>query len=388
MARSRALPFSFAVKNLTRSPVRTLATVVATACVAGLLAVTAAFVDSLDRGFTRPARDDVGVLLSIAAEGDVVRSSLAAGIDAFVAADVAGLATVNEVPAVSPELHVGIAVGLDGRPAQAYVRGVSDRAFLVHDAVTLVSGRPARSGEAIVGRLAAARLGVPASALAAGTILDVEGMSFCVVGEFAAGGSALEGEIWLPLHELRTALRRDDVSAVFVRMRSDADFAALELFARRRLDLESEAMRSSEFFERLARTYAPIGWMARVLASLVALAALVCGINVLSAAIAQRSGEIAVLRAIGYGPIAIAGGLALEAALVAGAGAALGLLLADVALAGQSIRVAMTAIELESSARSSAIALCATFALALGALIPAAYGSLTVPLATRLRGDG
>ncbi|MBK6940508.1 MAG: ABC transporter permease [Planctomycetes bacterium] len=254
--------------------------------------------------------------------------------------------------------------------------------------MTLVSGRPARSGEAIVGRLAAARLGVPASALAAGAILDVEGMPFRVVGEFAAGGSALEGEIWLPLHELRTALRRDDVSAVFVRMRSDADFAALELFARRRLDLESEAMRSSEFFERLARTYAPIGWMARVLASLVALAALVCGINVLSAAIAQRSGEIAVLRAIGYGPIAIAGGLALEAALVAGAGAALGLLLADVALAGQSIRVAMTAIELESSARSSAIALCATFALALGALIPAAYGSLTVPLATRLRGDG
>lgn len=382
------LPWSFAVKNVARSPLRTAATILATACVAGLLTATAAFVDCLDRGFTRPARDDVAVLLSLAAEGDVVRSSLAAGVDVAVAADVGGAARVNDVAAVSPEIHVALAIGVGNTVAQAYVRGVTDRVFLVHDAITLTSGRPAGSGEALVGRLAAERLGLPKAALAEGATLRVEGVPFRVVGEFAAAGSAIEGELWLPLGDLRTALRRDDVSAVFVRLDSPDKFAELQVFANRRLDLEAEAMRSSEFFERLARTYAPIAWMARVLAALVAIAALVCGINVLSAAIAQRSSEIAVLRAVGYSSTAIFASLAIETSLVSGAGAALGLLVAQFGLEGRVLRVAMTAIEFDASARATVTALGATFALAWFALIPAGIGTLTAPLATRLRGDG
>lgn len=387
MAELRALPFAYAVKNVWRSPLRTGATVLATACVAGLLTATAAFVDGLDRGFTQPARDDVGVLLSVAAEGDVVRSSLSANADTFVASEVAGIAETHGTPAVSPELHVGLAIGVGGRSAQGYLRGVSDRAFLVHDAITLTRGRPPGAGEVIVGRLAAARLGLAPRELAIGSTIDVDGVRFSVVGEFAAGGSALEGEIWLPLFELRTALRRDDVSAVFVRMSSDADFAALELFARRRLDLEAEAVRSSTFFAQLARTYSPIAWMARALAGLVALAALVCGINVLAATIAQRSGEIAVLRAVGYSPFAIFASLAMETLLVAAAGVAVGLCVADAALQGRAIRVAMTAIELRASARATVFALLATFGLAVLALLPAAFGGLTAPLALRLRGE-
>jgi putative ABC transport system permease protein len=153
------------------------------------------------------------------------------------------------------------------------------------------------------------------------------------------------------------------------------------------LDLEADAMRASAFFEQIARTYAPIGWMARLLAALVAIAALVSGVNVLQAAVARRSAELAVLRAMGYSRSAILASLVQEVLIVGAAGAAVGLFAARALISGHAVRVSMTAIALEPSAMTLAIAFALTLALSVGAVIPASFGSLTVPLSVQLRGD-
>ncbi|HJM56400.1 MAG TPA: ABC transporter permease, partial [Planctomycetota bacterium] len=77
----------------------------------------------------------------------------------LVAADVPTIVRVGGVPASSPEIHMGteLTVPGDAQPRQAFVRGVTERAYLVHDAVTLVEGTLPGPGDALVGRLAAVK---------------------------------------------------------------------------------------------------------------------------------------------------------------------------------------------------------------------------------------
>ena len=76
----RALPFDYAARNLGRRPLRTLLTAGSSALVAALLVATAAFVRGLEATFSGAARDDVVLLLSRSAEGDIVRSAIASTV--------------------------------------------------------------------------------------------------------------------------------------------------------------------------------------------------------------------------------------------------------------------------------------------------------------------
>ena len=75
-------------------------------------------------------------------------------------------------------------------------------------------------------------------ALAISQSIEVEGGSFTISGIFTAPGTTIESEIWLPLSELQGHAQRGDCSAVFVRVESPDIMADVELFAKRRLDLE------------------------------------------------------------------------------------------------------------------------------------------------------
>jgi hypothetical protein len=343
------LPFEYAVRNLARRPLRMLLAALSAAAVAALLAAAVAFAGGLERSTTGNADARVALLLSSAAGRDLVRSSVPATVDGLVAAGVPGVAEVNGVPAVSAEIHSASDVRLpgDSRPRQAFLRGVTERAFLVHEAVGVVDGAPPQAGEVLVGRLVPGQLGLSDEALATGRTLLVEGQPLVISGHFAAPGTTLEAELWLPLTSLRALTRRDDSSAVFVRLRSPDDFAGLDLFARRRLDLELTAVTSQGYYADLAAYVRPLARLVWMLSALIALAALLSGANVLNAAVQDRVSELAMLRALGYGPGALARSLAAEGLVVAAAGGVLGLLVARLALPGHVMRLAMTAFPLE-----------------------------------------
>src|SRR5262249_31764476 len=151
------------------------------------------------------AEPDTAILLSAASMKDIVRSSIAPAVADIVAADVSGVRRVDGVPAVSPEIHMASYVRLGPARADgaadanepkypAFVRGVTSRAFLVHPAVTLTSGALPRDDQVLVGRLAAAKLGVPDDALSPGRTLRFEGGTWTVAGTFAAPGTTFESE--------------------------------------------------------------------------------------------------------------------------------------------------------------------------------------------------
>ena len=389
---ARVLPFDYAIRNLGRRPLRTILTALSSALVAALLVATSAFVRGLDSTFSGAAQDDTAILLSSVAQRDVVRSTVSAGLGEIVAASVPGIALVGDTPAISPEIHMGTTLRIGAGPDEegertyaAFVRGVTDRAFLVHDAVTLIEGRPPRTGEVIVGALVARQLGIDPARLAPGQTLRFEGAEFEIVGRFAAPGTTIEAEIWTPLAELRGLTQRDDSSVAFVRVETPGDFADLDLFTRRRLDLELVVIPTRTYYRELSDYFAPIRALAWVMAGLIVAGALFGGANTINAAVQDRLRELASLRAVGYSGLAIVRSLAQESLLIAAGGAIVGLALARAFLAGSAVSIAMSAFELRVDAISVLVGFGGSLALGLLGTTPAAARVLRLPIAVGLK---
>lgn len=372
------LPFDYAVRNLARRPGRTLVTAGSSALVAGLLVATASFVRGLSNTFSSAARPDTAVLLNNASEGDIVRSAISSGIDAFVLAEVPG------VVEVSNEIHMGTTLQINGSDYPAFVRGVTPAAYRVHEVVTLVEGRLPGPGEVMVGRLAESQMGALPGTLSVGTTLLLEGAEFQVSGLFVAPGTTMEAEVWTPLAPLRGLAQRGDDSAAFVRMESD-DFGRLSLWVNRRLDLELLMMPTAEYYGALTAYFAPIRAAAWALAALIGLSALFGGANTLNAAVIDRQKELATLRAMGYSPYAMVRALAQESVLVACAGGVLGLLLARLLLSGSAVRIAMSAFSLQLDAFSILVGIAGSFLLGILGAGPAAVRVLKMPVARALK---
>lgn len=377
------LSFDYALCNLSRRPTRTVLTAVSSALVAALLVCTVAFVRGLEQSFTGAAQQDVALLLSRIAEGDVLRSSVQAGLGALVQANVPGVALVSE------EVHLACNVtvlGTSGARA-AMVRGVTGSAYPVHDAVTLTEGRLPGPGEVLVGRLLARQMGVDAQHLAVGKTLVLEGATHRISGHFAAPGTAIEAELWTPLEALRGLARRPDASVVFARLAPGADDRALQLFVDRRLDLELSLLTSEQYYADLARYLAPIRALAMAMAALIAGAAFLGGVNTAAAAVQDRIRELATLRALGFSTGALWRSLAQEALLVGAIGALVGLAAARLFLDGGAVRLAMGAFTLGVDGLALALATGATLALSLLGTLPALLRLHRLPIAAALAED-
>jgi putative ABC transport system permease protein len=228
-------------------------------------------------------------------------------------------------------------------------------------------------------------MGVDEADLAVGRVVRFENGEFTVSGRFAAPGTTLEAELWAPLTELRGLTRRDDSSVVFVRVEEPGDFADLELFALRRLDLELVVIPSARYYDELVAYFRPIRALAWTMAALIAAAAVFGGSNALNSAVQDRLRELASLRAVGYSGRAIASSLAQEALLVAASGGVLGLCIAKLALHGGAIRIAMSAFRLDADAVSVLVGFAGVLLLGLLGTAPAVVRVQRLSIASALK---
>lgn len=284
-------------------------------------------------------------------------------------------------------LRLGSAPATEADPVyQGFVRGITDAAYGVHDAVTLVEGRLPEPGEVLVGDLVAARLQVPAAQVAVGSSIQFEGGTYRVAGIFSAKGTTIGSEIWAPLTELQGRVRRDDVSVVFVRFEDPSAFGDLEAFTRRRLDLELVAVPTRRFYRDAAAYFRPIQMLAWALAGMIALATMFSAANTMSAAVSERMRELATLRAVGFPGLALVLSLWMEALLLAAAGALLGLFLARIALADAAFRIAMSAFALEIDGIAVLLGAGGALLVAATGSLPAVFRILRMPIASALKG--
>jgi len=371
----RLLPFDYAVRNLGRSPSRLVLAVGGSMLVVLLMLVAGGFVKGMSQSLRATGGEHNIVLLGAGSEESVERSEIEAGTSGVVAASIAGVRTQAGVAFVSPEVHamLPVAVGPHGRapeathagaqgPAgaadgakQAMLRGVTPAASLVHQSVSLVDGRWPRSGadEVMIGRMVLTVLGVSAESLAVGRTIVIDNRSWTIVGQFAAPGTVVEAEVWLPLADLMTTTKRETISCVVLTIDpynedtgEGAEFADVDAFTKTRPDLELVAMRERDYYGKLASFFAPIKIVAWVTAGLIALGGLCGGLNTMYAAFASRIRELGTLQALGFRRSAIAWSMMQESTLATAAGGLLAVIIGVLALDGLAVRFSMGAFGL------------------------------------------
>jgi putative ABC transport system permease protein len=234
-------------------------------------------------------------------------------------------------PLVSPEVVVVAALPLrkTGTDANVQLRGVSLKALAVHDKVKIVEGRFFTPGlfELTVGKNARdAYRGV-----AVGDDVKLGGATWKVVGSFDAGGSAFDSEIWCDANLLNSTYQRPAGihQSVAARLAGGEAVPALERRFANDPRMKVRVERETDYYRKASQQMTTfITVLGSLVALVMALGAVFAALNTMYSAVAERSREIATIRALGFGEGAVVFSFVIEALLVALAGGIVGCLAA------------------------------------------------------------
>jgi len=383
----KPLPLDYAIRNLGRSPKRLVLVVGGSALVSLLVLGAVGFGRGMQRSFAASGLESNALILGSGSEESVERSEIPPTTAGILASSIDGLRVVAGRPAVSPEIHAALPVARAGVPSDeasppGVFRGYEPEAFLVHPQVRLAAGRwPDRGADEVAaGPSALARVG----GAGVGDRIAVGDAEFTITGILEAPGTAMHGEFWMRLDRLAQLTQRSTHSCVIAAI-GDADFDDIDAFTAMRLDLETIAMRESDYYARLSAFLAPIRMLVLATAALVAAGGILGGINAMYSAFASRVREVATLQALGFTRGAIALSLIVESTVACAAGALVACLAGVLALDGLSIRFTMGSFGIAVDSVAVLAGLAAGIFLGVVGALPAIVRCLTLPIPSALR---
>lgn len=386
----RQLPFEYAYRNLGRSRVRLVSSLLGAALVVLLVLAAGGFVRGMQLSLTQNAGllENI-IILGTGSEEAIERSEIDPAVETIVAASIPGIREADGVLFVSPEVHIALplrdtADSEDDLPA--VLRGVRPVALLVHPEVEITAGRAPRAGmdEIMVGALASTRLGVPDERLSIGQTLHFDNRDWRIVGQFTAPNTVMDAEIWIPLTDLQIATKRESISCVIVTL-DTATATQVDVFAKSRLDLEITTIPEAAYYASIAAFYRPIRLMIIVTASLIALGGLLGGLNTMYASFAARVREVGMLQSLGFSGVAIVLSLTEESVFTAACGSIIGMLVGVLLLDGLAIRFSMGAFALTMDAPVILAGLLGGLIVGAVGAIPPAYRCLRLPVTEALK---
>lgn len=312
--------------NLRTITQRLASSAVAVIGMAGVVAVFVAVL-SMAEGFRATMANtgaaDTAIVLRSGSDSEM--TSVLMRNDIVVAEDAPEIARGAQGPLASPELFVVVDLvkASTGTTANAPLRGVSPRAFNVRN-VRMTAGRqfvPGRN-EIVVGRAAAAEY----RNLTVGSQLKIGQHPWTVVGQFDAGGTVPDSELWCDAEVLAPLYQRGSSrQAVYAKLTTPAAFPAFKDRLTTDPRVKLKVMREREYYESQSRfLYSLITGLGTLIAGLMGIGAVFAAINTMYSAVASRTREIATLRALGFrgGPVMIS--VLVESMLLALLGGAIG----------------------------------------------------------------
>lgn len=381
----RLLPWDYGVRNLFRRPSRSALTLGGLSVVVLLVLVVVGFIRGLEASLAATGQPNVMLVYALSSGADIENSAIPARTPALLSASVAGVRERHGVKYVSPELYLGTRITAGGQKGLGLVRGVTTAAPLVRQQVRIIEGAWPQAGEVLVGRLAHSKLGCEKAALAIGKEVEFDSRAWKVSGVFAAEGAAYESEVWCPLAELQTALKRQDLSLVAVAMESQDAAADVDLFCRERIDLELKSVSETAYYADLQKHYRPVRTLGWVVVCLVAGSGVFAGLNTMYGAVVGRIRELATLQAIGFRRRAILLTLVQEATLLACAGALIACLLGLAFVNGTAVRFTMGAFMLRVDSVGISIACATAVILGVVGAIPPATKAMRLPVVEAIK---
>jgi len=322
------IPLIYNVRSLLRRPVSSVTTAVGVALVVAVFIAMLALANGFRMALVRTGSPENVLVLRKGAD-----SELSSGISRANAAIMAALPQIatgsDGRPLASPEVFVPMSLdaATGGGDRLIVTRGVSAQAFEVRHNVRIVEGRRFASGrdEVIIGSAIAPRL----AHSAVGDTIHFAGRGWLVAGHFSSGGSAFESEIWGENEQLMPILRGEFFQVVALRLRSAALFDEVKRSLEDDRRLQVDARRESEFYAAQSTILRVIlNFLAVFITGIMAIGAVFGAVNTMYAAVASRTGEIAVLLTLGFKPRSILGSFLMEATFLALVGGVLGCLVA------------------------------------------------------------
>ena len=215
-----------------------------------------------------------------------------------------------------------------GKPANVIVRGLPPMGLALRAQVRIVEGRAFRPGssEILVGSAVAA--GFDGTGI--GERLRFAGREWTVVGTFEAGKSGFDSEIWGDAEQMLQAFRRSQFSSMVVRLSGEDAFDAFkaQVAADQRLNLDVK--REPDFYADQSRALSNfISYLGITLSIIFSLGAMIGAMITMYAAVANRTGEIGTLRALGFRRSSILAAFLMESLLLSLVGGLGGLVLAS-----------------------------------------------------------
>mgnify|MGYP001825288866 FL=1 len=379
------LPFSYALRNLFRDQTRLVQTVGGSALVVLLLISAVALNEGMDSVLSASGSSKNVILVGKGSEESIERSEVHLDAETAVATSIRGLDSKLGTAAVSGEIYYQAPLETEsGHKDQALLRGVLEKALLVHTKVRLLDGRFPGPGEVMVGHLAHRKLGVTAADLALGKTVKFGDAMFTITGLFEAPGTVLESEVWFDRNDLATLTQRDTLSAITLRL-DQAELDDVQVFSLQRNDLELAAMGEDTYYSKLGVFYQPIKIMTWVTAALVSAGALFGGLNTLYAAFAARIREMATLQSIGYTRFALFISLVQESLLATLTGTLVACLIAYFLLDGRTVPFSIGTFTLTLSPTVIFTGLATGVLLGTIGTLPPALRCLVPPLPKALR---
>jgi putative ABC transport system permease protein len=241
--------------------------------------------------------------------------------------DEPGVAFENGQPLITSEVVVVAPFPLrsTGTDANVQVRGVSPNVLTVRRNVKIVQGRMFRPGlsELVVGSNATNSY----SGLTVGNKVRFGGGEWTVVGVFNAGGSAFDSEVWCDAKVLDDVYKRPNniFQSATVHLTSPGAYQQFKDAVTKDPRLNVEVSREIEYYAKQSETMTRlITVLGGLVAAIMAIGAIFGALNTMYSAVAERGREIATMRALGFGAIAVIFSFLVEALLISFVGGAIG----------------------------------------------------------------
>jgi len=312
------IPISYSIRNLWT---RKLTTVLTAGGMALVVFVFAAVL-MLDAGL-RQALVSTGQSDNIVVTRRAATSEVQSGIERVQAALVE---SQPELAVASKESVVLIAQPkrAGGAVSNVTVRGLSPAGIALRPQVRLAAGHMFSPGstEIVVGRSIAERF----AGMGLGERLRFGAREWTVVGIFDAGGSGFDSEIWGDVDQMMQSFRRQAYSSVVAKLADPAAFDELKRRLEADVRLTVDVKRERAFYEEQSAALSTfISVLGLTLSVIFSLGAMIGAAITMYAAVANRTGEIGTLRALGFQQASILAAFLAEALALAVLGWAVGL---------------------------------------------------------------
>ncbi|MFT6248734.1 MAG: putative ABC transport system permease protein [Cognaticolwellia sp.] len=372
-----------------------LVSIVSTGCVAAVMLSVLAMTEGMMKTLQGTGLDNTLLVMRAGAVSELQSVMFPAEMNILanndkISRDEQGQAHVSAEMFVNAEVSFNDLQGIQVSKSLA-LRGINASTMLFRPNFTLVSGKLFTTGirQLLIGQAIASRM----PALSVGKTITLGGAQWQISGIFSDKNSVFESELWADIGIVQSDYQRGNtIQSVRLALNNINDLALLKKEWQDDPRLNIRVLTEKKFFADQAKSLTRlIRWLGFPVAFVMALGAMVAALNTMYAAIASRSKEIAIHKAIGFSPFAISMSILCEAVLIALVGGVLGILPLYLVFDGwtaatqnaSSLSQMMFNFDITLSLIAQAMALALLIGL-LGGLLPA-FKAMRLPVTEALR---